>query len=84
MFPAHDFRSTSGDAEDSELRFVTCQSLWNQIKSETEVSLVPPTEVMFCICNSAVSSFVSGDVFDKLKSAWQLVKAIAGPEILPV
>uniref|UniRef100_A0A8C5JJ28 Origin recognition complex subunit 3 n=1 Tax=Junco hyemalis TaxID=40217 RepID=A0A8C5JJ28_JUNHY len=33
---AHDFRCTSNDSEDTELRFVTCQSLWNQIKSETE------------------------------------------------
>uniref|UniRef100_A0A8C9U5P0 Origin recognition complex subunit 3 n=1 Tax=Serinus canaria TaxID=9135 RepID=A0A8C9U5P0_SERCA len=36
MFPAPDFRCTSNDSEDTELRFVTCQSLWNQIKSETE------------------------------------------------
>ncbi|XP_053829927.1 origin recognition complex subunit 3 isoform X1 [Vidua macroura] len=34
--PAHDFRCTSNDTEDTELRFITCQSLWNQIKSETE------------------------------------------------
>ncbi|NXM62656.1 ORC3 protein, partial [Illadopsis cleaveri] len=33
---AHDFRSTSHDSEDTELRFVTCQSLWNEVKSETE------------------------------------------------
>ncbi|XP_054136020.1 origin recognition complex subunit 3 isoform X2 [Melozone crissalis] len=33
---AHDFRCASNDSEDAELRFVTCQSLWNQIKSETE------------------------------------------------
>uniref|UniRef100_A0A8C3R6J4 Origin recognition complex subunit 3 n=1 Tax=Cyanoderma ruficeps TaxID=181631 RepID=A0A8C3R6J4_9PASS len=33
---AHDFRSPGHDSEDTGLRFVTCQSLWNQIKSETE------------------------------------------------
>ncbi|XP_066035674.1 origin recognition complex subunit 3 isoform X2 [Chamaea fasciata] len=33
---ARNFRSTSHDSEDSELRFATCQSLWSQIKSETE------------------------------------------------
>ncbi|XP_052637511.1 origin recognition complex subunit 3 isoform X3 [Harpia harpyja] len=33
---AYDFREKNNDSEDSELRFVTCQSLWNQIKSETE------------------------------------------------
>ncbi|XP_010564016.1 origin recognition complex subunit 3 isoform X3 [Haliaeetus albicilla] len=33
---ANDFRIKNNDSEDSELRFVTCQSLWNQIKSETE------------------------------------------------
>ncbi|XP_074902689.1 origin recognition complex subunit 3 isoform X4 [Buteo buteo] len=33
---ADDFRIKNNDSEDSELRFVTCQSLWNQIKSETE------------------------------------------------
>ncbi|KAF4794695.1 Origin recognition complex subunit 3 [Turdus rufiventris] len=33
---AHDFRSTSNDSEDTGLRFVTCQSLWNQVKSETQ------------------------------------------------
>ncbi|XP_014118787.1 PREDICTED: origin recognition complex subunit 3 isoform X2 [Pseudopodoces humilis] len=32
----HYFRSTSNDSEDTVLRFVTCQSLWSQIKSETE------------------------------------------------
>lgn len=82
MFPAHDFRSRSDDSEDTELRFVTCQSLWNQIKLETQVSLVPHTEVVFCICDNAACFFVSGDLFDMLKSAWQLVKAIGGPEIL--
>ncbi|XP_039914866.1 origin recognition complex subunit 3 isoform X6 [Hirundo rustica] len=30
------FRSPNHDSEDTELRFVTCQSLWSQIKSETE------------------------------------------------
>ncbi|KAJ7421896.1 hypothetical protein WISP_40566 [Willisornis vidua] len=30
------FGNRSGNSEDSELRFLTCQSLWNQIKSETE------------------------------------------------
>ncbi|XP_064506080.1 origin recognition complex subunit 3 isoform X2 [Pseudopipra pipra] len=33
---AHDFGIRNDDSEDTELRFVTCQSLWNQIKSETE------------------------------------------------
>ncbi|XP_027551433.1 origin recognition complex subunit 3 isoform X2 [Neopelma chrysocephalum] len=33
---AHDFGIRNDDSEDAELRFVTCQSLWNQIKSETE------------------------------------------------
>ncbi|XP_040974564.1 origin recognition complex subunit 3 isoform X3 [Aquila chrysaetos chrysaetos] len=33
---ANDFGLKNNDSEDSELRFVTCQSLWNQIKSETE------------------------------------------------
>ncbi|XP_051633895.1 origin recognition complex subunit 3 isoform X1 [Manacus candei] len=33
---AHDFGNRKDDSEDTELRFVTCQSLWNQIKSETE------------------------------------------------
>ncbi|XP_049674156.1 origin recognition complex subunit 3 isoform X3 [Accipiter gentilis] len=33
---ANDFRIKNDDSEDSELRFITCQSLWNQIKSETE------------------------------------------------
>ncbi|NWI96608.1 ORC3 protein, partial [Pitta sordida] len=32
----HDFRNENNNGEDAELRFVTCQSLWNQIKSETE------------------------------------------------
>ncbi|NXW58383.1 ORC3 protein, partial [Eurystomus gularis] len=32
----NDSRERNHDAEDSELRFVACQSLWNQIKSETE------------------------------------------------
>ncbi|KAM9267773.1 origin recognition complex subunit 3 isoform 3-T3 [Cariama cristata] len=31
-----DFGERKDDSEDTELRFVTCQSLWNQIKSETE------------------------------------------------
>ncbi|XP_065537341.1 origin recognition complex subunit 3 isoform X1 [Lathamus discolor] len=30
------FREGKNDSEDSELRFDTCQSLWNQIKLETE------------------------------------------------
>ncbi|OXB59475.1 hypothetical protein ASZ78_005318 [Callipepla squamata] len=30
------FREGSSDLEDSELRFATCQSLWKQVKSETE------------------------------------------------
>lgn len=84
MFAADDFRCTSNDSEDTELRFVTCQSLWNQIKSETEVSLVPHTKVVLCISNSAACFFVSGDRFDMLKSVWQLVKAMGGPEILTV
>ncbi|NWW91188.1 ORC3 protein, partial [Rhynochetos jubatus] len=33
---AYDFCKRNGDSEDAELQFVTCQSLWNQIKSETE------------------------------------------------
>ncbi|XP_056343790.1 origin recognition complex subunit 3 isoform X3 [Oenanthe melanoleuca] len=33
---AHDFGSSSDDSEDAGLRFVTCQSLWNQVKSETQ------------------------------------------------
>ncbi|NWU10872.1 ORC3 protein, partial [Cephalopterus ornatus] len=33
---AHEFGIRNDDSEDTELRFVTCQSLWNQIKSETE------------------------------------------------
>ncbi|XP_032537682.1 origin recognition complex subunit 3 isoform X2 [Chiroxiphia lanceolata] len=33
---ARDFGIRNNDSEDTELRFVTCQSLWNQIKSETE------------------------------------------------
>lgn len=82
VFPAPDFRSTSHDSEDTKLRFVTCQSLWNQIKSETEVSLVSHTKVVLCTCNNAACFFVSGDLFDMLKSAWQLVKTIGGPEIL--
>ncbi|XP_054676568.1 origin recognition complex subunit 3 isoform X5 [Grus americana] len=36
QFRAIDFRERNNASEDSELRFVTCQSLWNQIKSETE------------------------------------------------
>lgn len=84
VFPGHDFRCTSNDSEDTQLRFVTCQSLWNQIKSETEVSLVLYTKVVFCICNNAACFFVSGDLFDMLKSVWQLVKAMGGPEILTV
>lgn len=84
MFPAYDFRSTSNDSEDAGLRFVTCQSLWNQVKSETQVSFVPHTKMVFCICNNAICFFVSGDLFDMLKSSWQLVKAIGGPEILTV
>lgn len=84
MFPAHDFRSTSNDSEDTGLRFVTCQSLWNQVKSETQVSLVPHTKMVLCICNNATCFFVSGDLFDMLKSSWQLVKAVGGPEMLTV
>lgn len=84
MCPAHDFRSTSHDSEDTELRFVTCQSLWNQVKSATEVSLVPRTKVVSCICNNAACFFVSGDLSEVLKSVWQLVKAIGGPETLTV
>ncbi|NXL87739.1 ORC3 protein, partial [Alectura lathami] len=30
------FREGNSDAEDSELRFATCQSLWRQVKQETE------------------------------------------------
>ncbi|XP_071404827.1 origin recognition complex subunit 3 isoform X2 [Pithys albifrons albifrons] len=33
---AGDFGNRSGNSEDSELQFLTCRSLWNQIKSETE------------------------------------------------
>ncbi|NXF08618.1 ORC3 protein, partial [Smithornis capensis] len=31
-----DFRNEDSDLGDAELRFITCQSLWNQIKLETE------------------------------------------------
>ncbi|XP_074752103.1 origin recognition complex subunit 3 isoform X1 [Athene noctua] len=31
-----DFKERNNDSEDSELRFITCQSLWHQIKSETK------------------------------------------------
>lgn len=78
---ANDFRIKNDDSEDSELRFITCQSLWNQIKSETEVSLAPHTKAVLCIYNNAACFFVSGDLFStRLKG--QLVKAIKGPEIL--
>ncbi|KFR09334.1 Origin recognition complex subunit 3, partial [Nipponia nippon] len=33
---AHDFGERNNDSEDAELRFVTCQALWNEIKWETE------------------------------------------------
>ncbi|KAM6085488.1 origin recognition complex subunit 3 isoform 2-T2 [Theristicus caerulescens] len=33
---AHDFGERDSDSEDAELRFLTCQALWNEIKSETE------------------------------------------------
>ncbi|KAM9297802.1 origin recognition complex subunit 3 isoform 6-T6 [Morus bassanus] len=33
---ANDFTERKDDSEDTELRFVTCQSLWKQIRSETE------------------------------------------------
>ncbi|NXT55316.1 ORC3 protein, partial [Pluvianellus socialis] len=33
---ANNFGERKDDSEDTELRFVTCQSLWNEIKSETE------------------------------------------------
>ncbi|NXI45309.1 ORC3 protein, partial [Galbula dea] len=33
---AAEFRDSSSDSEDTNLRFHTCQSLWHQIKSETE------------------------------------------------
>ncbi|XP_009998817.1 PREDICTED: origin recognition complex subunit 3 isoform X2 [Chaetura pelagica] len=33
---AKDFRKRNDDTEDSELRFLTCQSLWAQIRLETE------------------------------------------------
>ncbi|KAM6406997.1 origin recognition complex subunit 3 isoform 4-T4 [Pluvialis apricaria] len=33
---ANDFGERKDDSEDTELRFVACQSLWNEIKSETE------------------------------------------------
>ncbi|XP_051469725.1 origin recognition complex subunit 3 isoform X2 [Apus apus] len=33
---AKDLRKVNEDTEDSELRFLTCQSLWAQIRSETE------------------------------------------------
>ncbi|XP_069707356.1 origin recognition complex subunit 3 isoform X1 [Phaenicophaeus curvirostris] len=32
----HDFRGRNDDSEDVELRFASCQSLWNQMKLETE------------------------------------------------
>ncbi|XP_075564338.1 origin recognition complex subunit 3 isoform X2 [Pelecanus crispus] len=32
----NDFGERKDDSEDTELRFVTCQSLWHEIKSETE------------------------------------------------
>lgn len=38
VFLADYFSEGNNDSEDSELRFDTCQSLWKQIKSETEVS----------------------------------------------
>ncbi|XP_074718131.1 origin recognition complex subunit 3 isoform X2 [Strix uralensis] len=31
-----DFKERNNDSEDAELRFITCQSLWHQIKSETK------------------------------------------------
>ncbi|NXN93116.1 ORC3 protein, partial [Rhinopomastus cyanomelas] len=31
-----DFKEHNSDPEDAELRFLTCQTLWNQIKSETQ------------------------------------------------
>ncbi|XP_074943339.1 origin recognition complex subunit 3 isoform X1 [Phalacrocorax aristotelis] len=33
---ANDFRGGNNDSEDTDLRFVICQSLWKQVKSETE------------------------------------------------
>lgn len=69
VFLANDFIERNDDSEDAELRFVTCQSLWNQIKSETEVSLAPNTKAVFCIYNNAACFFVSGDLFYTLKRA---------------
>lgn len=78
---ANDFGIKNDDSEDSELRFVTCQSLWNQIQSETQVSLAPHTKAVLCIYNNAACFFVSGDLFFTCLKG-QLVKAIKGSEIL--
>lgn len=43
-FLADYFREGNSDAEDSELRFATCQSLWKHVKLEAEVSLAPNTK----------------------------------------
>jgi len=62
VFLVNDFREGSSDSEDAELRSVACQSLWNQIKLETEVSLAPSTKAAFCISNNVASFLVSGDL----------------------
>ncbi|KAM6406995.1 origin recognition complex subunit 3 isoform 2-T2 [Pluvialis apricaria] len=36
IYRSNDFGERKDDSEDTELRFVACQSLWNEIKSETE------------------------------------------------
>lgn len=70
VFLANDFGKRKDDSEDTELRFVTCQSLWNEIKSETEVSLARNTKAVFCIYNNTAYFFVSADdVFYMLKRA---------------
>lgn len=82
VLPAIDFREGNNESEDAELRFVTCQSLWNQIKSETEVSLAPQTKAVIWIYNDAACFFVSDGVFISPCLKEQLAKKIKRPEIL--
>uniref|UniRef100_A0A8C3BT94 Origin recognition complex subunit 3 n=1 Tax=Cairina moschata TaxID=8855 RepID=A0A8C3BT94_CAIMO len=46
-FLADYFREGNSDAEDSELRFATCQSLWKHVKLEAEVSLEDLNKQLF-------------------------------------
>lgn len=67
VFLANYFGERNNASEDTDLRFVTCQSLWNQIKLETEVSIAPNTKAVFCMYNNTAYLYVSGDLFYRLK-----------------